>query len=1263
MAASRGIGSVHIDVSADTTGFRQQVVRAAKLAGKQAQQAIDDELGDIGGQKLTRAVARIRRTIQKGLTGILIDIGIDERSINDDLKRVNAMLKAAELELRIDADVEAGDVADDLSELRAMLASVGNIQIKSDVDRETLARALSEISRLVESLDPEAKIKVNDDAWTFTIAKIKSDLESLSVEPELETTQFQQDVERLKRSLREFTVDMGVDTDEASNDIARFRSTLRDIELGLELDDDFARNQIRALRIAMSELKIDAELSQADLEKIRASLEAAVTGIEAGVDIDVPTSEIRETVAEINARLDAANITAPVKTEVDNASMAKTQATLGAGGISAGDLFSTNFIGRTQAIVAAVVTLGEPLAAALQGALAGSISILSSAVFAVGSAAAGAVPLLVGFGGAVAGVMLAIDGMGDAMSAAAEQDMEKFNEAIAELTPNAADFAQSIYDVVPAFNELRDSLQEELFAGLGDAFTSLANDTIPELTSGLGVLIGHVNDFGTDLFGIFQEIDFDALLSGLGPAVDAVLDGVLMLVDGFFEFVQLATPFATEIAHMFENWAKGITDFDGSTVTDFLRDGLDSLNVWMDLFSELGDMMGTILGAGREAGDGFITGITNALDTFNDFLATTEGENALANFFETGKEIIQSLEPILDAIIELFDELVDAGAVDRFAELAENVATLIGIFGALWSQIGEANVLNELMEIFIEIGKAVSPIAGPIAEFIGIIAKLKIGPWLELVEALALLAPIAGRILAVFEDLVGAGLETLGKILDAVARAVIKLWPAIEELVPVIIDLVDAFVDGLMPILDVVVDMIALLLPPIKQVLKAVTPLIPLLGELLAEAFEAVLAIIQPLLPVIVLLVEALADTLAPIFPVLVEAINEMAEALIPMVEQLGPVLGEAIIALLPLLPPLVDLFIAMFTVMEPLLPVITDLAVIFTTILVVALEKIVPKLVGLIETLTEFNEKLSDIVGFIADWVGKIIDWFQKLYDKLVGHSIIPDLINGVLDWFGKLWDLIELVADVFQGIYDAVVDFLGDVKTFIQNTLGTIKEAMRLAWDAIKIAAETAWNLIKDAVMRVVDGWVIILQTAWDTIKSAAQAAWDLIEGYIVDPIEAAFILVGSWIDDIVGLFDVFDRLSNTVKGMMNAVKDALVNPIRDAWYAIRDFINNIINKFNSIPTPDLTPGFDLPGPFGAAGGLFNRATPMIIGEAGREALIPLDRPLSQVDPSVRDMAATLRGQKPGGGMTNNWTIYEAGNAEVTAQKVINRLLVHAA
>jgi hypothetical protein len=46
-------------------------------------------------------------------------------------------------------------------------------------------------------------------------------------------------------------------------------------------------------------------------------------------------------------------------------------------------------------------------------------------------------------------------------------------------------------------------------------------------------------------------------------------------------------------------------------------------------------------------------------------------------------------------------------------------------------------------------------------------------------------------------------------------------------------------------------------------------------------------------------------------------------------------------------------------------------------------------------------------------------------------------------------------------------------------------------------------------------------------------------------------------------------------------------------------------------------------------ASGGILNQPTHVYAGEAGREAFVPLDRPLSQVDPSVRWLSAIAQGK----------------------------------
>ncbi len=91
-------------------------------------------------------------------------------------------------------------------------------------------------------------------------------------------------------------------------------------------------------------------------------------------------------------------------------------------------------------------------------------------------------------------------------------------------------------------------------------------------------------------------------------------------------------------------------------------------------------------------------------------------------------------------------------------------------------------------------------------------------------------------------------------------------------------------------------------------------------------------------------------------------------------------------------------------------------------------------------------------------------------------------------------------------------------------------------------------------------------------------------------------------------------------------------------------------------------------------AKGGIVTGPTAALIGEAGAEAVIPLHKPLSQIDPAVRGMAALVRGENQGGyaaqggsvtnnthsaPVTNTFNIQDmTGDAEATAQKVINRM-----
>jgi hypothetical protein len=115
--------------------------------------------------------------------------------------------------------------------------------------------------------------------------------------------------------------------------------------------------------------------------------------------------------------------------------------------------------------------------------------------------------------------------------------------------------------------------------------------------------------------------------------------------------------------------------------------------------------------------------------------------------------------------------------------------------------------------------------------------------------------------------------------------------------------------------------------------------------------------------------------------------------------------------------------------------------------------------------------------------------------------------------------------------------------------------------------------------------------------------------------------------------------------------------------------DQVRTLIGWLGKIKFPSIPKSIsNLAGKLFASGGIATTATRAIVGEAGPEAVIPLTRPLSQVDPSVRAMAAMLRGQGGQGTSTstqgptkvvnNTIEVYSAASdPEAVAVQIVNR------
>lgn len=169
------------------------------------------------------------------------------------------------------------------------------------------------------------------------------------------------------------------------------------------------------------------------------------------------------------------------------------------------------------------------------------------------------------------------------------------------------------------------------------------------------------------------------------------------------------------------------------------------------------------------------------------------------------------------------------------------------------------------------------------------------------------------------------------------------------------------------------------------------------------------------------------------------------------------------------------------------------------------------------------------------------------------------------------------------------------------------------------------------------------------------------------MLTPVKNAWARIDSEFNGAPGrLAAAAGRVVSAISTRLWGAVDTLVSPFRDAWSKIQGLISNITSAPGNIKSTigRLIPKF-------ASGGILYGPRTIIAGEAGAEAIVPLNRPLSMVDPSVRALSAVAQGKMSPAmltGATGKSINVEAGaisvqspnsDPELVAQSVLDRLV----
>jgi len=245
-------------------------------------------------------------------------------------------------------------------------------------------------------------------------------------------------------------------------------------------------------------------------------------------------------------------------------------------------------------------------------------------------------------------------------------------------------------------------------------------------------------------------------------------------------------------------------------------------------------------------------------------------------------------------------------------------------------------------------------------------------------------------------------------------------------------------------------------------------------------------------------------------------------------------------------------------------------------------------------------------------------------LFDKIKNATSETEAMALATDAFGagagvRFKDAIRSGAMEFDGLLAAMEDSEGKVDALGESTL-TTADKMDIMKNKVKGALAPIGGMASSI------GPLVILIPGMTTAVSGMTAAMGALN-LSMGPILIAIVAIAAAIGVAILIWKNWDTIVEGSKKVWEGLKEAITGSLDGIWSAIKFYINLWIGAFNMLikgmnlinfKVPSWVPGmggkgfgFDIPEiPKLAEGGIVNRPTLAMIGEAGAEAVVPLNK-----------------------------------------------------
>ena len=258
--------------------------------------------------------------------------------------------------------------------------------------------------------------------------------------------------------------------------------------------------------------------------------------------------------------------------------------------------------------------------------------------------------------------------------------------------------------------------------------------------------------------------------------------------------------------------------------------------------------------------------------------------------------------------------------------------------------------------------------------------------------------------------------------------------------------------------------------------------------------------------------------------------------------------------------------------------------------IAVAAITGLIAIFVALYKNNEDFRNSVNTVWNGVKTLISGVIESLKAMFQAFI------TLANQIWKKYGD--DFVKIITTAFNLVSTIVNTTLKAIQDVIKIITSAIKGDWNGVWEGIKNLTADLWNGIKSVIKSAIDLVKVIIKTEFEFIKGIISGIWNGIKG----------ITSAVW----------------------NDIKAAIVNPINSAKNAVSNAIDAIKGFFSKLHLPEIKfpkiklPHFSIEGEFSlsppsvpyldiswyAKGGIFNSPSVIGVGEAGQEAVLPIDR-----------------------------------------------------